>query len=70
MDVIDIVLGVVGICFGSWKYVKGTGNRSKPLGMIIFIFGFIFLVRGILIRINITGGGINIETAKEDDGFY
>ncbi len=48
MDVIDIVLGVVGICFGSWKYVKGTGNRSKPLGMIIFIFGIIFLVRGFL----------------------
>ena len=24
----------------------------------------------ILIRINITVGGINIQTAKEDDGFY
>ena len=24
----------------------------------------------ILLRINITGEGINIQTAKEDDGFY
>tara|TARA_B100001057_G_scaffold297418_2_gene297678 strand:+ start:2884 stop:3033 length:150 start_codon:yes stop_codon:yes gene_type:complete len=48
VDLLDLLLGVIGILFGSWKYVKGTGERSKQLGMILFAFGLIFIVRGFL----------------------
>tara|TARA_B100000886_G_scaffold340450_1_gene310080 strand:- start:19502 stop:19651 length:150 start_codon:yes stop_codon:yes gene_type:complete len=48
VDLLDFLLGIIGILFGSWKYVKGSGERSKQLGMILFAFGLIFIVRSFL----------------------